>query len=664
MDWNSRLVFPFSAIVGQKRLKRALLANVVSPAVGGVLIRGHKGAAKSTAVRALASIMPKVEVVVGCPFGCAPGGPRCSWCMGHNGSARVESRQVRMVDLPVGVTEDRVVGSLDFEHAMRTGGVRLDPGLLGRANRGVLYVDEVNLLDAGVAALVLDASASGWNRVEREGVSFMHPSRFVLVGSMNPEEGLPGPQLVDRFGLCVDVVGLDDVDQRVTLLRRILEFEADPTSFATRWEPAQEALRKRIDQARQAIQSMKISDALLGRIGCVSRDAGAAGHRAELTMRHAALALAALDQAAEVDSCHVDEAAEMALAHRLRLMPPHQSPPPMPDQGRSQQDQGQSPPPQPADIPPPQCDPRECDPGDTPPQQSSGGPAPERVFGIGESFSVCRIVPPKDRLARNSDGRRAKTRTQSRAGRYVSSRLPRGTGDIAFDATLRAAAPHQASRDKNGLALALRREDLREKARERKTSTLIILAVDASGSMGAMQRMEEAKGAVLSLLQDAYLKRDKVGLIAFRGQEAEELLPPTRSIDLARRLLAELPTGGRTPLAAGLAQAYEVARRQLLRDPCAIPMLVIVTDGRANASQNNEDPLAETARLASGIGLDMRLHPIVVDVEQDGMVNLGLARRLAGQMNAHYFRMADLRADQLASFIRGRGAEILSVIDR
>ncbi|GAB7024090.1 magnesium chelatase subunit D family protein [Salidesulfovibrio brasiliensis] len=664
MNWSSRQVFPFSAIVGQKQLKRALLANAVQPSVGGVLVRGHKGAAKSTAVRALASIMPQADVIAGCPFGCDPNGLQCSWCVARNGSAQVESRQVRMVDLPVGVTEDRVVGALDFEHAMRTGDVRLDPGLLGRANRGVLYIDEVNLLDAGVVALVLDAASSGWNRVEREGVSFVHPSRFVLVGSMNPEEGLPGPQLVDRFGLCVDVVGLVDVEQRVTLMRRLLQFETDPIGFAEQWEPAQTALRKRIERARLAVSSIEISSSLLRRIGCMARDACAAGHRAELTIRHAALALAALDQAGSVDSTHVDEAAEMALAHRMRPAPPHKSPPPAQDDMRPQRDKDQAASPQPTDQPPPKHNPEEVDPGEPPPQQGNGGPASEKMFGIGESYSVRRIEPSKDRLARSSAGRRAKTRTQSRAGRYVSSRLPRGTGDIAFDATLRAAAPHQSNRAGSGLALALRREDLREKARERKTSTLIILAVDASGSMGAMRRMEEAKGAVLSLLQDAYLKRDKVGLIAFRGEGAEELLPPTRSIDLARRFLSELPTGGRTPLAAGLAQAYEVAQRQLLRDPCSIPMLVIVTDGRANASQDDKDPLAEASRLAFGIGMDARLHPVVVDVEQDGMVNLGLARRLACQMNAQYYKMADLRGDQLADCIRRQDMAIRADIDR
>jgi len=653
MDWAERNVFPFPAILGQESLKRALMANAVYPEIGGVLIRGEKGTAKSTAARALAALLPDIDVRAGCPYSCEPG-DACPHCGGKPGKTR--RRRVRMVDLPVGATEDRVVGAMHFEKAVRHGMRAFEPGLLAAAHRGILYVDEVNLLPDHLADVILDAAASGVNVVEREGVSVVHPSRFILVGTMNPEEGEVRPQLLDRFGLCVEVRGLSDVDARVELMRRRRAFEEDPGAFAAQWEEEISRLRRHIAGARSRLGKVSMPGPMRELCARLALEAFADGQRGDIAVYRAATALAALDDMTEAGLKHVEEAAAMALAHRRKSPPPppRQEQPPQPppeDDGaeREERPETDSPPPRetmpPQDVPPPELPDRPDSPRTSPPQ--------EQVFASGDPFAVRDLPQRRDRVPRTGSGKRSRTRTPSRAGRYVFSTLNRGRGDLALDATLRAAAPHQIVREKNGMALVIHDQDIREKVREKRIGNFIVFAVDASGSMGAHKRMVETKGAVLSLLLDAYVKRDKVCLVAFRGQGAEVLLPPTGSVEQAYRLLEELPTGGRTPLAHGLEQSGRIIENQLLRDRRSIPLLVLVSDGRANVSLNGGKPLEEAMELAGRFASDDRFRRVVVDVERDGFVRFGLAEKLAETMRAALFRIEDLKAEALVSLVRG-----------
>lgn len=654
MNWAKRDVFPFPAILGQDSLKRALLANAVCPEVGGVLVRGEKGTAKSTAVRALAALLPEIDVSAGCPYGCDPGDVLCPACAGR--ADETERRRVRMVDLPVGATEDRVVGTMHFEQAVREGRRSFEPGLLAAAHRGILYVDEVNLLPDHLADVILDAAASGVNVVEREGVSVVHPARFLLVGTMNPEEGEVRPQLLDRFGLCVEVRGLADLDARVELMRRRRLFEDDAASFATRWKEETARLKGRVTEARRQLKKVSMPAPMRELCARLALEACADGQRGDIAVYRAAIALAALDGADEAEREHVEEAAGMALAHRRKSPPPppsqeQPSQPPAddapaePDAHTDAQAQPQQAPTPPQDAPPPESPDQRESPRSSPPL--------EQVFSSGQPFAVRDLPQHRDHVPRSGSGKRSRTRTPSRAGRYVFSTMNRGRKDLALDATLRAAAPYQGIREKNGMALVIRDQDIREKVREKRIGNFIVFAVDASGSMGAQKRMVETKGAVLSLLLDAYVKRDKVCLVAFRGEGAEVLLPPTGSIEQAYRLLEELPTGGKTPLAHGLEQSCRIIENQLLRDRRTIPLLVLVSDGRANVPLNGGKPLDEAMELARGCAQDDRFQRVVVDVERDGFVRFGLAEKLAAQMQAAHFRIEDLKAEALASLVRG-----------
>jgi len=320
------LFFPFSAIVGQEQMKRALLLNAINPAIGGVLIRGERGTAKSTAARALAALLPDIEVVADCPFNCNPHTPAemCDHCRARLASGEtlpVTRRQTPFVDLPVSATEDRVVGTLDIEKAIQKGEKRFEPGILAGANRGLLYVDEVNLLDDHVVDILLDAAAMGVNVVEREGISFTHPARFILVGTMNPEEGELRPQLLDRFGLAVDIVGVHDPEERVAILQRRIAYETAPERFSQAWQKEEETLAQRIIQARHRLPSVRYAVADLYFIAALTAEFAVDGHRADIVILKAAMAHAALAGRLQVQRSDVLLAAELALPHRLKRQP-------------------------------------------------------------------------------------------------------------------------------------------------------------------------------------------------------------------------------------------------------------------------------------------------------------------------------------------------------
>ena len=612
--------FPFTALVGQSEMKLALVLNAVNPRLGGVLIRGQKGTAKSTAARGLAALLPPIDVVQGCRFGCdpQPGAARCPDCRLRD-QLPVETRSPSFVDLPIGATEDRVLGTLDLERAIQTGQRHFEPGLLARANRGLLYVDEVNLLPDHLVDALLDAAAMGTNTVEREGVSFTHPAAFVLVGTMNPEEGDLRPQLLDRFALAVDVAGMPDPSERAEVVRRRVAYEADPYAFAQRWQAADDVERARIAAARACLPSVRLADHLLDLIARICVEFEVDGLRADVVMYKTALTLAAYVGRREVTVEDIRRAAELALPHRRRRQPFDQ---PGLDRERLQQIVSEH-------DDPPFAEPAVPSDG---PQQPSGGEQqrltePE-VYEIGPPESV-ELPPPRRASSHTSQAaRRGPTRTDNATGRHVGSRPWRGHGALDLLATLQAAAPDQRRRGATG-RLVLEHADLRRKLRRSPDRWCTLFVVDASGSMAARRRMAAAKAAVLSLLQQAYQRRDLVGLIAFRGTNASLLLPPTNSADLAYARLRDLPTGGRTPLASGLWLAHTLLSRLATGSR---GLAVLVSDGRGNVSVSGGDPQAEA--LAAARSLGAAFDTLVVDTEQ-GPVRLGLARRISHAAGGH-----------------------------
>ncbi|MEK0100842.1 putative cobaltochelatase, partial [Streptomyces sp. A475] len=663
--------------VGQDDLRLALLLNAVSPAVGGVLVRGEKGTAKSTAVRALSALMPEVEVVAGCRFSCAPGAPDPACPDGPHPSGPGTSRAARMVELPVGASEDRLVGALDIERALAEGVKAFEPGLLADAHRGILYVDEVNLLHDHLVDLLLDAAAMGASYVEREGVSVRHAARFLLVGTMNPEEGELRPQLLDRFGLTVEVAASREPDQRVEVVKRRLAYDDDPEGFAGKWEQEESAVRARIVAARDLLPSVRLGDAALRQIAATCAAFEVDGMRADIVMARTATALAAWAGRTDVLAEDVRQAALLALPHRRRRNPfdapgldedklddtleefggQDDEPDPDGDGGGDGPGGGGGQPPQDApegDGPDAGGDraadiPAQGEPSDSGERKAPAGGGEQTAARASEPFRTKMLSVPG--LGEGAAGRRSRARTEH--GRTTGARRPRGAlTKLHLAATVQAAAPHQRARGRSGPGLGVRRDDLRQATREGREGNLVLFVVDASGSMAARQRMSAVKGAVLSLLLDAYQRRDKVGLVTFRGSSADVALPPTSSVDAAAVRLESLPTGGRTPLSAGLLKAHEVLRVERLRDPARRPLVVVVTDGRATGGPEPVALAGRAARLLAAEGTAS----VVVDCES-GPVRLGLAGRLAGELGGTAVTLDELRADSIAGLVKERQAQ-------
>src|SRR5271169_5817581 len=556
-------------------MRLALILNAISPAIGGVLVRGEKGTAKSTAVRALTAVLPPVDVVAGCRFSCSPSAPDPECPDGpHSPSGppspgiTVQRRPTRLVELPVGATEDRLTGSLDVGRALTEGVTSFQPGLLAAAHRGVLYVDEVNLLHDHLVDLLLDAAALGTSYVERDGVSVQHAARFLLVGTMNPEEGELRPQLLDRFGLTVEAVAPRDPATRAEVVRRRMAFDADPEAFTARFADEETQIAASIVAAQARLSSVVVDDAVLTRIAEVCASFGVDGLRADIVIARAAAAHAAWRGATAVTREDIRAAARLALPHRRRRNPfdapgldEEQLDDALGEDGPDDEPDPQPPDPGPGedDTPPPpdgqaQAEDPASGPGDGagagPPRDGAGTgqrrqTAPstagrESVAATGATFRARRLeVPGK---GHGATGRRSRAYTDG--GHTVGARPPQSTlRDVHLTATLMASAPHQVRRGRTGTGLVLDRADLRERRREGRESNLVLFLVDASGSMAARRRMAAVKGAVLSLLLDAYQRRDKVGLICFRGNGAQVLLPPTSSVDAAARRLDKMPTG-------------------------------------------------------------------------------------------------------------------------
>lgn len=647
--------YPFTAVVGMPDLRLALILSSISPAVGGVLVRGEKGTAKSTMVRALAGLLPGVDIVDGCRFSCDPAAPDPVCPDGPHDGASGHRRPARLVELPVGAAEDRVVGSLNLERALAEGVTDYQPGLLAAAHRGLLYVDEVNLLHDHLVDTLLDAAAMGRATVEREGVSVSHAARFVLIGTMNPEEGELRPQLLDRFGLTVEVASSRDPEQRVEVVRRRLAYEADPDAFAAGYTDEDTRLAEEIESAQRLLPAVKLPDDALRQIAEICASFEVDGMRADIVTARAAVAHAAWAGRDEVTTEDVRVAARLALPHRRRRNP-FDTPGISEEQLEQALQDAQPPEPGPEDDGPGSGSTPEDAPQDVPPDVPQGGDAPQgqpqqqggqqKTVGAGETFKA-RVFRVKG-MGEGERGRRSRAITDS--GRTIGVQPPSvRDGRPHLVATVKAAAPHQKARGREGAGLKMRRQDLRFALREGREGNLVLFCVDASGSMGAKARMREVKSAVLSLLLDAYQRRDKVGLVTFRGDSAELALPPTISVDAAASRLEGLPTGGRTPLAEGLLEAARVLRVEEIRDPRRRPLLVVVTDGRATSGAN------AVARAQAAAGLLTGVTTVVMDCES-GKMRLGLAADLAVRLGGEHVPLSDVAAESLADAVRARTA--------
>jgi magnesium chelatase subunit D len=572
----------FSAVVGLEDAKAALLYAAVEPRLGGVLLRGEKGSAKTTLARGLAALLPG---------------------------------EASFIELPLGATEERVLGSLDLPELLTAGTARFRPGLLAAADGGVLYVDEINLLADHLVDALLDVAVSGVNRVERDGISHTHPARFVLVGSMNPEEGELRPQLLDRFGLAADVSAPRQVDQRAEAVRRQLVAERSMT--ADEGESADQQWRERVRAARDRV--VTVSDEVVERASRLALEVGAEGLRADLMLCRAAAAAAALDGRSTVGLDDVRAIAGLVLAHRRRRRP-FDEPGISPEELTEAWEHAEQPP--------------------SPDGQADGGGAapsdpPNQVPGSEQRGT---LDPPRRQQTSTAGG--GFGHSEAQRGRFVREAPFEGTGEAAVDprGTAVALATRRAATGDDTAPLAV--DDLRGGVHQRRTTNAVLFVVDASASMGVERRMAATKAAVLGLLGDAYRRRGTVGLITFRGDSAEVVLRPTGSVEIARARLADLETGGRTPLAAGLDEARRVVSHLTDRgdNECTV---VLVTDGRATVGQ--PDPV--TAARTSFEALARTGARVVVLDTETGPSRLSLAADLASAAGVEYRHLDASRTD-------------------
>jgi magnesium chelatase ATPase subunit I len=644
------MTYPFTAIVGQEEMKLALILNLVDRLIGGVLIMGHRGTGKSTAVRALAALLTPIQVVAGCPYNCDPSNP-CSNCLTKQKRSS-QSVPVPVVELPLGATEDRVCGTIDIERALASGSKVFDPGLLARANRGFLYIDEVNLLEDHLVDLLLDVAATGRNRVEREGISVEHPASFVLIGSGNPEEGDLRPQLLDRFGLHTEVVTENYLKNRVDIVERRDAYDHDREGFCESYAPEQKQLAKRIARARANLLKVTVSRAILEKIAQLCSDLKVDGHRGELTIMRAARALAAFEGRRSVNESDVRRVSAMSLRHRLRRDALDETatseqieqtidqvfPPENRDRTDSQTDNDNSA--------------QDSGFNSKPSTAQNGGrpnkaevPSPPAVENRVRESRLEEQLQPRDRSRKTrSKSRRsagAKAAIQQLRGRYTRSVSFKNDGArVAVDATLRAMACEARAPFTPVSSGALRYKLLKDKQ-----GTLFIFAIDASGSMAA-NRIARAKSTILKLLRKSYLNRDSVAIISFHGMNANLDLPPSRSILRARRVLDSLRMGGSTPLGAGLVTTIELIN--LVGDKFGETVVLLFTDGRSNVPLRRNGLNVRALRHLKiegelrelNVGLKRTGARVIVVDTQKEFESSEETRRLAQLLQAQFVKLA------------------------
>lgn len=618
--------FPFSAVLGLNHAKTAILIVLVNPRAGGLLISGPRGIGKSTLMRSTQELIER------------------PWR-----------------DIPVSVTEDRLFGTIDTEKAIYSGQKKLYPGIINEADQGVLYLDDANLLREDLLDSILNIAEVGAYQLERDGLSLRCDTSFTIIAAINPESGMLSGACLDQFGLFVNVDNIHDENTRVEILKRTISFEKDCASFCNLWKLENEKIKKAIHSAMSLLPKVVVSSGMIQLASVYALKAHVSGHRADIYLIEAARALAALAERRYVLPKDLEKAAEFVLPHRMRKNCEQELPqsdePEDSDKNDIEKDQESE-------------NNNLGDDGEDPSRNhivevtgnggnndESSSDMPEFPQGADDekvdSADLHVILPPlwiqneKKQFTPKGSGKRNITRSDERQGRYVKAGIPKGeTHDIAIDATLRAAAPHQKGRQSNGCAVVIRHEDIRRKQREKRTGNIFLFLVDASGSMGARERMKAVKGVVFKMLADAYQKRDRVGMIAFRRDRAEVLLPITRSIEFAQKKLAALPTGGKTPLAQGLIKAEDMLDRLYKQDPLQDPVLILITDGRATNSLNkNTDPVRDALSEAERIG-HRHMLTAVIDTES-GFIKLGLAKELAQKMGASYFHVDKISEDRL-----------------
>ncbi len=603
------VIYPFSALVGQDLMKKALMINAVEPSVGGVLIKGDKGTGKSTAVRALADLLGNLEIVSGCPFNCHPVNKRlmCKGCqeqLAAAGNLPVMEKKMEIVDMPLSATEDMVIGSINIKKALQEGIKALEPGLLARANRNVLYIDEVNLLDDYLVNILLDAAAMGVNVVEREGVSMFHPARFILVGTMNPEEGELRPQIIDRFGLSVEVDALQTIEERMLVMDNRRKFDDDPHAFEEEYCEAQEETREAIIRARELLPLIDLPRESLVSIVKLISSLGIKTHRADIVMEKTTRVLAALDNRTAVNDQDIRDAALLVLSHRMRqdpLQKGEQLNPEIIDEMLDEEKEL-----------PDSLDNRE------PEQQDKESPLQDGALPA-EFVRFNETVESRGRDQANSESGR---------GQFVRARTNSEPSSLAVDATLRRAVSQ-------GGSLQVLPEHLMEKVRVSKGKALYILTLDTSSSMRMERKIKLAKNLTGQLLQRSYQKKNRVALLTFREDNARLLIPPTTDMTSLFEALQVLPTGGKTPLTPALFKAAEVAGKE----SGTLSVAVVISDGKANVFKHEglDDDLHSLAAYLK----DLKMKMIFVNTENKKR-SLGVLEKMSDYLGGDLFYLEDL----------------------
>lgn len=598
--------FPFAAIVGQEKVKRALIINAINPKIKGVLISGQKGTAKSTMVRGLYELLEE-----------------------------------NIINIPLNITEDRLVGSLDIEYAIKTGNTRLQKGILNSGVRNI-YIDEVNLLNHHITSALIEALSLEENIIEKEGISSYQSINISIIGSMNPEEGLLRPQLLDKFGLYVEARSEIYPKDRAEVVKRAIAFENNPIAFTQKWHKESLDIKKSIYDAREKLNKIKIPEQMFDDIANLSLASNCQGHRADILLVEVAKAISALEKREIITKEDIDEAATFVLPHRIRekeniedIETDHQK-----NSDRKQKDSKER-------TKKEQTDNIGIQKDQSTSEVNQDKVEEEEVNQISFNLSI----NPQNKTSSLGTGKRTKVKSDTKMGRYIKYQFPKqDIKELAFDATIRAAALKQKNREKNGLAINVTKEDIREKVKEKHTGARILLTVDASGSMGARKRMAAVKGAVMTLLNEAYQKRDSIGIVAFRNNEAEVILNITRSLDLAQKSLKKLPTGGKTPLANGLEKSLQLLKTEKLKTQDALLYLVLISDGRANVALKTDDAFEDAKKIARAIRNE-GIQSLVIDTES-GFIRYGIAKEISEIMGSKYIEMKSINPNEIKSSIK------------
>ncbi len=677
------LIFPFTAIVGQDEVKKSLILNAINPSIGGVLIKGDKGTGKTTAVRALADLLPPIKVIKGCAFNCDPddNDSLCDSC--KSDGFEVETKKMRVVELPLGSTEDRVVGSINIEKALKEGIKSLEPGILADANRNILYVDEINLLDDNLVDVLLDAAAYGVNIVEREGVSVSHPSNFMLVGTMNPAEGELRPQLSDRIGLHISVHSIMNLEERIQIMDRREEFEKDPSAFKEKFKKNQDIILGNIVTARKMLKNVHVSRDIMGIIAYICMEVGVDGHRADIAILKTSKTLAAYQNMDFVNTDHVEEAALLVLGERINKSSQNKNKinqmiqkamEEISKKKKEQEEQKNS---------DKEDDQRSNEQGteetqqsgdhnehkeDNPLKEEIGKPEgqenqtpqnqreqsqeslhnnqdtkenskklknlekEENIDACEQGIDIKKLLKIKGKKKRKLYGKRVDSTTQK--GKYVKSRLSKDLkNDIAIDATLRAAAMSS-----DGV-INVKSEDLRHKVRKHGAKASLALVVDISGSMYSERKAERVKNILINVIDDAGKQGDKISVVGFKGKEAKVIIPTTKRATSFREEIGNITIGGTTPLASGMKRGFEILKKEKFKQEY-VPMMLILTDGMPNVAVD-ENPKKDALKIAGELK-ENEIHTIVVNFELAVKYGRDMNMELAIASGGRYYDLEDI----------------------